>query len=186
MVATGELENTKLALKRVADTGVLILEFALNSPTSDRAVKAIARMNYLHAPYVKSGKITNDDLLFTLSLFALEPSRWVAKYEWRELTELELAACGTFWKALGDAMEISYLPLKSSGNGWQNGLHWLEELRRWSEAYEKAEMRPAESNQKLADSHFEILCYNVPATFRGSCQKIMSILLGERLCTAMK
>lgn len=108
LVATGQLADVETASKRVADTGVLLLEFALNKPDSERTIQAIARMNYLHARYQKSGKITNDNLLYTLSLFALEPSRWVTKYEWRDLTDLELCACGTYWKAMGDAMGISY------------------------------------------------------------------------------
>ena len=81
LVATGQLESMRTASKRIADTGVILLEFALNDPTSERTLRAIARMNYLHSPYIKSGKITNDDLLYTLSLFALGPARWVANLE---------------------------------------------------------------------------------------------------------
>jgi hypothetical protein len=38
-------------------------------PKSERAIKAIARMNYIHSTYQKAGKISNDDLLYTLSVF---------------------------------------------------------------------------------------------------------------------
>lgn len=143
-------------------------------------------MNYLHSSYLKSGKITNDNLLYTLSLFALEPARWVSRYEWRALTDLELAACGTYWKALGDAMDINYAALASHKAGWRDGLHWLNEVEDWSIAYEDAKMKPAPSNQKLADSHFDILCYNVPLILLGPCKKVMSVLLGPKLRDAMR
>ncbi len=185
LVATGQLADVETASKRIADTGVLLLEFALNAPTSDRAVQAIARMNFLHARYQKAGMITNDDLLYTLSLFALEPARWVDKYEWRSLTDLELCACGTYWKSMGDAMNISFTKLTSCKEGWQDGLHWLEEIGDWSATYEERYMVPATTNKQLADSHFEILCINVPPNFLGPCKKTMSVLLGERLRKAM-
>ena len=65
LVATGQLADVETASKRVADTGVLLLEFALNKPDSERTIQAIAHMNYLHARYQKSGMITNDNLLYT-------------------------------------------------------------------------------------------------------------------------
>ena len=185
LVATGQLASIETASKRVADTGVLLLEFALNEPTSERAIQAIARMNYLHAGYIKAGKIKNDDLLYTLSLFALEPARWVRKYEWRHLTELELCACGTYWKSMGDAMDISYSNLPSSRLGWKDGLQWLYEIEAWSLKYEETYMVPAVTNKKLADSHLEILCFNVPAGLLGPCQRLFSVVLGERLRKAM-
>jgi hypothetical protein len=49
-------------------------------------------MNYLHSRYQKAGKISNDDMLYTLSLFVLEVKRWVGLYEWRSLTPLEICA----------------------------------------------------------------------------------------------
>ena len=185
LVATGQLADIPTASKRIADTGVLLLEFALNEPASERAIQAIARMNFLHAGYRKAGKITNDDMLYTLSLFALEPGRWVRKYEWRELTELELCACGTYWKSMGDAMDVSYSTLPSSASGWNDGLQWLDEVEAWSLKYEEAYMVPAVTNKQLADAHLDILCINIPAGLLGPCKKIVSVFLGERLRKAM-
>lgn len=185
LVATGQLADVETASKRIADAGVLLLEFALNEPTSERAIQAIARMNFLHAGYRKAGKITNDDLLYTLSLFALEPARWVERYEWRKLTELELCACGTYWKSMGDAMGISYSNLPSAIVGWKDGLQWLDEIKAWNLRYEEEYMVPAASNKQLADSHFEIICINVPARLLSPCKRVISVMLGERLRKAM-
>lgn len=89
---TQQLGHVDYAGRRFADTVVLIVEFLANSPTSERANAAISRMNYLHGRYQKAGKISNDDLLYTLSLFILEVERWVRVYDWRELTPME--KCG--------------------------------------------------------------------------------------------
>jgi hypothetical protein len=95
LVSTGELSSPETASKRTADTGVLLLEFCINKPSSARSTEAIARMNYLHSRYIKAGKIRNDDMLYTLSVFALEPARWINRYEWRKMSHLEMCASGT-------------------------------------------------------------------------------------------
>lgn len=138
-------------------------------------------MNYLHMPFRKSGKILDSDMLYTLSLFALEPARWVEKYEWRKLTELELCACGTFWKSMGDAMKIPYLDLPSCATGWQDGLHWLDEIREWSLRYEENQMVPADTNKKLANSHLDVIFVNLPYGVVEIGKKCVTVLLGERL-----
>lgn len=89
---TKQLSEVQYAPRRYADTAVLITEFLAHSPSSDRANSAIARMNYLHSMYQRSGKISNDDMLYTLSLFVLEVERWVRENEWRSLTPMELCA----------------------------------------------------------------------------------------------
>ena len=185
LAATGQLKHIDTASKRAADAGVLILEFELNKPTSERAIEAIARMNYLHAPYLKSGKISDDDMLYTLSIFALEPSRWINRFEWRHLSDVEMCACGTYWKNMGDAMNISYARLPSSAKGWQDGLHWIRELEEWGDEYEKVHMVPADTNKQLAESQLEIMLPVRPAQFRIACRMVLIVLLGERLRWSM-
>ena len=164
---------------------MLLLEFGLNKPTSERAIEAIARMNFLHSPYQKSGKITNDDLLYTLSIFALEPSRWINRYEWRSVSDVEMCACGTYWKSMGDAMKISYTKLPSSTKGWQDGLHWLEEVKEWSNTYEEAYMVPADTNKQLADSQINVILPKWPVKYRNRCIMMVVVLLGDRLRRSM-
>jgi hypothetical protein len=89
---TQQLGKAEYAGRRYVDTSVLIVEFLAQSPTSERANSAIARMNYMHNRYQKAGKISNDDMLYTLSLFVLEPERWIRQYEWRSLTPMEKCA----------------------------------------------------------------------------------------------
>ena len=69
------------------DTAVLISEFTTYPFDSERHARALARMNWLHSKY----NISNDDKLYTLSVFLTVPQRWLDKYEWRPLTDLEIA-----------------------------------------------------------------------------------------------
>jgi hypothetical protein len=89
---TQQLGKAEYAGRRYTDTSLLITEFIANSPTSERANSAIARMNYLHGRYQKAKKISNDDMLYTLSLFVLEVEKWIGLYEWRSLTPMEICA----------------------------------------------------------------------------------------------
>ena len=98
-------------------------------------------------------------MLYTLSLFALEPARWVERYEWRCLTEMELCACGTYWKAMGDAMMIPYNQLPSYKAGWKDRLIWLDDIKKWSLEYEEKYMLRATSNNRLAESHLDLLFF---------------------------
>jgi hypothetical protein len=84
---TAQLLDVKTGGRRYVDTGVLISEFTTYPFTSERHARAIARMNWIHDQY----KISNDDKLYTLSVFVTSPARWLQKYDWRPLTDLETA-----------------------------------------------------------------------------------------------
>lgn len=185
LVATTQLSDGATSCKRYTDTEVLIREFVGHAPASARTLEAISRMNYIHSGYQKSGKISNDDLLYTLSLFVAEPIRWIDRYEWRTLEAFEKCALGTFWKSLGDAMGISYENLSSANEGWVDGLQWLEEIVAWGEAYEKKYMVPDPSNKKTADQTVNILLWKVPKPLKPAGQKVVHALMDERLRKAM-
>ncbi|KAI9644459.1 hypothetical protein NHQ30_006480 [Ciborinia camelliae] len=112
LVDTKQLSSKETASKRYADTTILIGEFLSHPPLHPRVLKAIARMNYLHSSYQKSGRISNADLLYTLSVFITEPVTWMEKFEWRSLNDMEVCAIATFWKGIGDAMGINYGELR--------------------------------------------------------------------------
>ena len=188
LVATKEFSEPATATKRYADTVVLVAEFTGYHPKSARVIEAIGRMNYIHSNYQKAGKISNDDMLYTLSLFALEPVRWIGRYEWRELEDFEKCAIGTFWKAMGDAMAIDFGPLKSGGEGiesWVDGLQWLEEVEVWAEEYEKKAMVPDKSNWKTAEQTMAILLWHVPKWAKPYGKETVCALMDDRLRTAM-
>ena len=185
LVQTSQFSEESTATKRYADTALLIAEFMGYHPTSARSIEAIGRMNYIHSQYQKSGKILDDDLLYTLALFAGEPLRWIDRYEWRQLEGFERCAIGTFWKAIGDAMGINYSKLRSCEGGWIDGLQWLDELIEWSAEYEKRVMVPDENNNKTAEQTVAILLYNLPDLMKLPGRRIVSALMDDRLRRAM-
>lgn len=169
--------------QRLVDTSVIIIEMVIQPPGSIRSTQAIARMNYIHSVYRRS--ITNDDKLYTLSLFLLEPIRWINRYEWRQLTPLEIAGMSIFWKRVGDAMKIDFSDLPSAESGWQDGLAFFDEVREWSERYEKVKMVPAASNHDTANHTTNLLLWRVPAGMKAFGVKVVSALMDVRLRRAM-
>ncbi|KAI1506412.1 hypothetical protein F5X99DRAFT_2126 [Biscogniauxia marginata] len=186
LLATGQLASDTTASKRATDTGVLVAEFVLNGPDSARKMDSLARVNYLHDRYRKAGKITDEDMLYTLSLFALEPARWTDRHDWRRLTDLERCSLGTYWRDVGEAMEIPYDRLEPYMGPYNDGLGWLEAVDRWSVAYEENAMVPADSNEKVARGTLNVLLFNTPLAWRDFVMKLMSVLMETRLRTASR
>lgn len=92
----------------------------------------------------------------------------------------------TFWKALGEDLEIPYHQLPSFQSGWSDGLHWLEELDRWSRQYEAKHIRTDDSNALLAESTVSLALHNVPNMFKPLARQFMALLLSPRLREAMR
>ncbi|KAJ5929870.1 hypothetical protein N7454_006820 [Penicillium verhagenii] len=185
LLKTSQFSDTATSFKRYADTGTLIGEFMAFDPNSERAQTAIARTNFLHQGYRTSGKILDEDMLYTLSLFAMEPIRFVKLYEWREMTEMERCAIGTYWKSLGDALGIVYDLLPSGKIGFRDGIHWLEEVSMWSKDYEARHMKPHPRNKEIADKTLDVLVYNLPGFMKPIGVYFASFLMDDILRNAM-
>lgn len=186
LVKTNQLNGPPLvSSKRYVDTGALLLEGVLEEPGSDRSVAAIARINWLHDRHRSRGGISDADMLYTLSLFALEPKRWVKKYEWRDLSARELSAVASLWKYLGEALKVPFDDLPNSDIGWSNGLDWMRDLEVWSRKYEDKHMVPAESNHILAKATLRILLFKAPTIMHRLGSNIFATLMEEKLRKAM-
>jgi hypothetical protein len=165
---------------------VLIVEIYGNAPADSRTLEAFARLNYLHGLYIKQGRISNDDMLYTLSLFMLEPPRMIAKTEWRPLIDLEICALAVFHKSMGDAMEISFDVLPSSKTGFRDGLAFYAELEEWSIDYERRCMVPHQNNYITAIQTQNLLLRTIPRPLHGPVSKIISAAMDDRLRDAVK
>lgn len=236
LAQTGLLSSNEDAAKRYVDTDVLITEFVAQKWGGDRWAGALGRMNAIHAAYGggrgdmgktkvtgedgarekeketgrgKGMKIKEEDMLYTLSLFAWEPVLWIQRWEWREVSDLERCAMGVYWKGIGDAMGINYSflpggqPVQSTapGNGhgdgttakdgesirgWRDGLHWMDELAHWAEQYENENMLPAVSNTLIADKTVDLLLVSLPASLKPFGKKAVAVLMDTRLRIAMQ
>ncbi|KAI2733497.1 hypothetical protein CBS147332_512 [Penicillium roqueforti] len=185
LAKTTQFSNPDTSLKRYTDTSLLVQEWVGNNPTSMRACLGLARTRYLHSGYRASGKILDDDMLFTLALFALQPIRFIDRYEWRKLSDLERCAIGTFWKSAGDALDISYEKLPSGKVGFQDGIQWLEELTAWADEYEVRCMVPDIKNRETADQTTAVLLYMLPKVFHPAGLQAVSFMMDDRLRKAM-
>ncbi|MEQ1744205.1 MAG: oxygenase MpaB family protein [Saprospiraceae bacterium] len=133
LVKTGEfVQRTQ---KRYDDT-VLILSEILESGGYDtpRGQAALVRMNKQHGRF----QIPNDEYLYTLSTFILEPIRWNERYGWRPLTEIERQASYFFWREVGRRMGIRDIPES------------LEAYDKFNRAFEAAEFRYSPDNEAIA------------------------------------
>lgn len=133
LVQTGEfVQRTQ---KRYDDT-VLILSEILESGGYDtpRGHAALVRMNKQHGRF----QIPNDEYLYTLSTFILEPIRWNEKYGWRPLTETEKQASYFFWREVGRRMGIRDIPES------------LEAYDKFNRDFEAAEFRYSPDNETVA------------------------------------
>ncbi|CBQ72139.1 conserved hypothetical protein [Sporisorium reilianum SRZ2] len=135
-----------------------------------RAAIALARVNFLHGRW--KSKISNDDLLYTLSTFVIEPAKWIDRYE-RPLSALETEALFALFYHLGRCLGIQDIP------------DTLADLIEWSQDYERNYMRFEQCNQDVADHTTNLLLYALPSFLHGFARKLVASLMDDRLREAM-
>ncbi|EPQ25805.1 uncharacterized protein PFL1_06672 [Pseudozyma flocculosa PF-1] len=195
LLATGQLSRSDNAPRRYADTAGLIQAFLTyplppldfdgqddrpDSPESwecvgddisdPRSAIALARMNFLHSRW--NARISNDDLLYTLSVFVVEPVSWLERHEWRPMSRLEKEALFAMLYHVGRCMGIRDIP------------ETYDELAAWSEAYEARHAVFAESNAQVATYTFDLLLYHVPASLHTLGRQFAASLMDDRLRAA--
>ncbi|KAG0286649.1 hypothetical protein BGZ96_009281 [Linnemannia gamsii] len=173
--------------KRVDDTGLILCEMTevckrqsyrrLTEDKEDleedlmdakRERVAVEKLNFIHGHY----PIRQEDYLYTLSLFVLEPVQWINRLEWRQVTDLEKNALLAVWIVNGQKMNIENIP------------RTYEELARWSENYERENMVYAPSNVAIAQATTGFLLSKAPKFLHPLGRHIVSALLSDRLRTA--
>ncbi|MFK7893805.1 MAG: oxygenase MpaB family protein [Granulosicoccus sp.] len=97
--------------KRYDDTELLLSEIAENGQDSERGQLSIARINAMHGRY----RISNDDFLYVLSTFIVQPVRWLERFGKRAMTRNEIDACVAYYRSLGTRMEIRDIPENLQG-----------------------------------------------------------------------
>ncbi len=163
---TGEFEAC--TGKRYDDTDLIISEIIENGFDSPRGARAIARMNALHGRF----RIANEDFLYVLSTFVLEPIRWNQRFGWRCMTESEKLAWFWFWRQVGERMLIRDLP----------GSH--ADCERFSSAYEAANFRFTTASQGVALATRELFAGLFPVLLRPLVRRSIHALLDQALLTA--
>jgi hypothetical protein len=129
--STGEFGRA--AQKRYDDTDLILSTIVEAGYESDEGKRAIRRMNRIHGRF----EIANEDFLYVLSSFVLEPIRWNARLGWRPLIETEKLATFEFWREVGRRMAIKEIP-KSYAD--------LEEL---NAEYERRHFRRTDASERV-------------------------------------
>ena len=154
--------------KRYDDTKLILAEIFDHGMDSERGRQANRRMNQMHGRF----DISNDDYLYVLSTFVLVPGRWNDKFGWRLYSDSERRAGLNYWRELGARMNIRNIP------------NDVDELDRWSRAYEKANSRYAESNQHVADDTLNLFLSWYPGLLRPVVRLGVLSLLEDYLLDA--
>jgi len=117
--STGEF--ARASQKRYDDTDLIISTILEDGYDSEAGKRALRQMNRIHSRF----EISNDDFVYVLSTFVLEPIRWNARFGWRPMMEAARLASFHCWREIGRRMNIKAIPEEYS------------ELERFNEAYER-------------------------------------------------
>jgi hypothetical protein len=167
LVQTRQLSSEAKVAKRMEDTSVLGTEITMGDIDSERAMQALAKLNWLHSRYKKV--ISNEEMLHTLSVSMLEPIRYIDRFEWRRFTKLEKVATFVFWREIGLRMGIRDIP------------ETVEALQEWTANYEKHAMVLSSDNRILADTFMALILRGKPKWAHRFLKNVNSALLEERV-----
>ena len=168
LVQTGEfVQRTQ---KRYDDTVLILSEILEHGYDSARGQAALVRMNKQHGRYT----IPNDEYVYTLSTFILEPVRWVERYGWRQVTDIERQSAFYFWTELGRRMGIRDMP----GS--------FEAFDAFNRAYEKAQFRYSPDNEVIAVATRNLmLSWVLPRPLWGVGAPFVHALIDDELLAAV-
>lgn len=168
LAKTGEFNQR--TRKRYDDTELIMSEMAENGLDSARGQAALARMNAMHGAY----RIANDDMLYVLSTFILEPMRWITRFGWRELTEAECADFLTYYRDLGGRMGITDIP------------QTLAAFDTFNRRYEETHFAYAKSNAQIATATMDLMLgFYAPRLLWPLGRPVMRALMDPPLLDAM-
>ena len=168
LAQTGEFQHRPR--KRYDDTELILFEILEHGMNSLRGKRAIRRMNSMHGRF----EISNDDFLYVLSTFIFEPIRWLEKYAYRPMTELEKQGVFKNYLELGRRMNLKDVP------------QTLEEFERFNLNYEAKHFQYAASNRLIADKTIDLLLgFYLPKWLFGIGRPFVFALLDEPLRVAL-
>jgi hypothetical protein len=164
---TGEFE--KNGQKRYDDTTLLLLTILQSGYDSEFGSRAIARMNKTHSHF----PISNEDYLFVLSTFVIDPIDWIDRFGWRKLTDKERQSQFLFWRNVGVRMKLHSLPDS------------LAQMETESWQYVETHFAFDNANQRVADATIRIVKGWLPSTLGRFVKPVTASLLDARTRAAV-
>lgn len=165
LVKTRQLSDKTKVGKRAEDTAVFLGEFLAGDIDSERGRLAMSKLNWLHHRY----SILEGDYVHTLSLFVLEPQRWIERYEWRPMTRLEKVAHFLYWREIGHRMGFGGIP------------ETLEELETWKLEYEKTHLYYVPENRTVTDATVDLFLRQSPKFLHGILRSLFVSFIDEKV-----
>jgi len=156
--------------KRYDDTELLLSEISENGQNSERGRAAMARINEMHNNY----RISNDDMLYVLTTFVVEPVRWLDRFGQRPMTQKERRAWTNYYRALGHKMDIKAIP------------RGFDAFVSYGCDYEDAHFKYADSNAEIAEVTRDLLLsFYLPKGLVPLSRPIVHALCDPQLRMAM-
>jgi len=142
---TGEF--TQRVQKRYDDTGLILDAVLEHGFSSEQGRAAIRRMNQMHRGY----SISNDDMLYVLSVFVVVPIRWMLDYGWRRFCEQERVASANYYRELGRHMNIKDIPTTH------------QEFAELMDDYEREHFGFSEGGRNVSDATLDLMATFPPS-----------------------
>jgi hypothetical protein len=154
--------------RRYDDTAILVAELCEWGYRKGRGREALERINWAHGHF----DISNDDYRYVLSTFLLEPIRWIDRFAWRRLCEVERQGYYYFWRGVGRGMGIRDIPPS------------LDEFSAWAADYEARHFRFAESNHRVGGATRDLFASWFPRLTAPLVHQGVYALLDPRMLRA--
>lgn len=150
-------------VKRLDDTRAILTECMTDSVESHRGQHMVKHLNWIHGHY----DISNDDYLYTLALFIVEPARWMEKFGYRPLSNREKYAGFLAFKSLGEAMNIKHIPATR------------DEFVTWYQNYRRQHMTYHSDNKRVTDGLIKGMEDMFPFIFRPLIRPVILTLIND-------
>ena len=164
--STGEF--ARASQKRYDDTDLIISTILEDGYDSETGTRALRQMNRIHGRF----EISNDDFVYVLSTFVLEPIRWNARYGWRPMVEAERLASFHCWREIGRRMNVKAIPEEYA------------ELERFKERYEREHFATGAAARRLGVHGQELYAAWFPRPARPLVRRSIHALLDPGLRAA--
>lgn len=136
--------------KRFDDTAVILVEAGnyIGGQTDDAT--AIRRLNRMHGAY----DIPNDQMIYVLSTFPVMARRWIDRYGYRPMSDVEVESMVRYWQRMGELMNIHDIPVD------------YDAFADYFDTYEREHFGYSEGGRAITDSTLDLLSSWYPAPLR--------------------
>ena len=203
LAGTGEFRrNTE---GRSEDVDLLVMEFLEHPPKSNRERLAIRRMNAIHANY--KGKISNEDYVYVLCVFACQAIMWIDRYSWREVHPLERQAVSMMAGTLhvsqickGLQVIFHLLSYPQHVNSTQSYVYWRyignemgiqnipqshEAMEEYLHTFEKSKMGYSKSNTDVLEPVLNFNLSRCPKVARPLFRQLLAAMSHDQMQGAL-